>query len=98
MSVPLPASVPKPISEFAVKKTFFQFQRRRLVFYGLIGAGMGLSASSDEASAAKRRPPPPTEKKDLNVSGVQAKVLASKKRKEEFKEEIARLREKGKTN
>ncbi|PKU78673.1 uncharacterized protein LOC110111810 [Dendrobium catenatum] len=100
MSVPLPASVPKPISEFAVKKTCFQFQRRRLVFYGLIGAGMGLSASSDEASAAKRRPPPPppTEKKDLNVSGVQAKVLASKKRKEEFKEEIARLRERGKTN
>ncbi|KAH0460945.1 hypothetical protein IEQ34_008520 [Dendrobium chrysotoxum] len=59
---------------------------------------MGLSASSDEASAKRRRlPPPPTEKKDLNVSGVQAKVLASKKRKEEF-EEISRLRERGETN
>ncbi|KAH0461469.1 hypothetical protein IEQ34_009044 [Dendrobium chrysotoxum] len=64
-----------------------------LVFYDLIDAG--ISASSDEASAKRRQRPPPTEKKDLNVSGVQAKVLASKKRKEEFKEEISRLRERG---
>lgn len=50
------------------------------------------------AYAAARRPPPPPpqEKKDPNVSGVQAKVLASKKRKEAMKQEIAKLRERGK--
>jgi hypothetical protein len=54
----------------------------------------------DIASAAsKRRPSPPApteEKKDPNVSGVQAKVLASKRRKEAMKEAVAKLREKGK--
>lgn len=57
---------------------------------------MGLSSSPDSVGAAKRRlPPPSTEKKDPNVSGVQARVLASKKRMEEFKQEVAKLREKG---
>jgi hypothetical protein len=56
----------------------------------------------DIASAAgKRRPPPPPEstteeKKDPNVSGVQAKVLASRKRKEAMKEAVAKMRERGK--
>ncbi|KAF2531731.1 hypothetical protein F2Q70_00030979 [Brassica cretica] len=49
--------------------------------------------------AAARRPPPPpaVEKKDPNVSGVQAKVLASKKRKEAMKASMAKLRERGKS-
>lgn len=68
--------------------------------YGLIAAGFGSMSTPESASAAKRRPPPaPTpqeEKRDPNVSGVQAKVLASKKRKEAMKETIAKLREKGK--
>ncbi|KAH7663871.1 hypothetical protein IHE45_14G084600 [Dioscorea alata] len=54
--------------------------------------------SADSANAAARRPPPPppAEKIDPNMSGVTAKVLASKKRKEAMKAEIAKLREKGK--
>lgn len=68
---------------------------------GLSGAAMlGLSLSDEQsARGAARRPPPPppTEKKDPNVSGVQAKVLASKRRKEAMKEEVARLRERGKS-
>ncbi|GJX69438.1 hypothetical protein Tco_0305165 [Tanacetum coccineum] len=71
---------------------------RRDVLLG--GAVVGLSIINDRsaADAAARRPPPPppTEKKDPNVSGVLAKVLASKKRKEAMKEAIAQLREKGK--
>lgn len=65
---------------------------------GLASAVLGLTAGSRSASAAARRPPPPppTEKKDPNVSGVIAKVLASKKRKEAMKEAIAKQREKGK--
>lgn len=53
---------------------------------------------AESAKAAARRPPPPSpeEKIDPNVSGVTAKVLASKKRKEAMKAEIAKLREKGK--
>lgn len=67
-----------------------------------LGIMAGLVLNSDfrggTANAAARRPPPPPpeEKKDPNVSGVQAKVLASKKRKEAMKESIAKLREKGK--
>lgn len=65
---------------------------------GLAGAVLSLNGGDWSARAAGRRPPPPPpeEKKDLNLSGVQAKVLASKKRKEAMKEEIAKLREKGK--
>nr|CAB3457601.1 unnamed protein product [Digitaria exilis] len=76
---------------------------RRALLCGLIAAGAGAVMGPDIASAAsKRRPPPPAptapmeEKKDPNVSGVLAKVLASKKRKEAMKEAVAKLREKGK--
>lgn len=71
----------------------------RNVTLGLAGAVLGLSVAGDrKAQAAARRPPPPPseEKRDPNVSGVQAKVLASKKRKEAMKQEVAKLREKGK--
>ncbi|ESR55432.1 hypothetical protein CICLE_v10022842mg [Citrus x clementina] len=72
---------------------------RRNVALGLAGAVLGLNVTGDRnANAAARRPPPPQpeEKKDPNVSGVQAKVLASKKRKEAMKQAVAKLREKGK--
>lgn len=65
---------------------------------GLAGFAVALNAGNKKANAAARRPPPPppTEKKDPNVSGVLAKVLASKRRKEAMKESMAKLREKGK--
>ena len=65
---------------------------------GLAGAMLSLNVGDQSANAAARRapPPPPEEKKDPNVSGVQAKVLASRKRKEAMKEETAKLRERGK--
>ncbi|XP_010468018.1 PREDICTED: uncharacterized protein LOC104748022 [Camelina sativa] len=70
------------------------------IVLGLGGALWSWNAltAKEEAMAAARRPPPPPpkEKKDPTVSGVQAKVLASKKRKEEMKASIAKLREKGK--
>ncbi|KAH7547616.1 hypothetical protein FEM48_Zijuj01G0328800 [Ziziphus jujuba var. spinosa] len=75
---------------------------RRSLMKVSLGIMAGLVLNSDfrggTANAAARRPPPPPpeEKKDPNVSGVQAKVLASKKRKEAMKESIAKLREKGK--
>ncbi|GFY82842.1 hypothetical protein Acr_02g0010820 [Actinidia rufa] len=71
---------------------------RRSVTLGFVGAVVGLSIGNRKASAAARRPPPPPagEKKDPNVSGLQAKVLASKKRKEAMKEAVAKLRERGK--
>lgn len=56
-----------------------------------------LTGEDNVARAARRPPPPPLqEKNDPNVSGVQAKVLASKKRKEAMKEAMAKLRERGK--
>ncbi|XP_010069234.2 uncharacterized protein LOC104456191, partial [Eucalyptus grandis] len=71
---------------------------RRSVALGLVIGSLSLGFGEQSATAAARRPPapPPEEKKDPNVSGVQAKVLASKKRKEAMKESIAKLREKGK--
>nr|GMD26728.1 Zinc transporter like [Ipomoea batatas] len=71
---------------------------RRSVALGLGGAALGLKAGEGSANAAARRPPPPPveEKKDPNVSGVTAKVLASKRRKEAMKESMAKLRERGK--
>lgn len=74
---------------------------RRDVGLRLVGAVFGFGLINDRsADAAARRPPPPpppsTEKKDPNVSGVLAKVIASKKRKEAMKESMAQLREKGK--
>ncbi|KAI5660839.1 hypothetical protein M9H77_20162 [Catharanthus roseus] len=76
-----------------------QHLRRRDVALGLIGVVVvGLNVNDRKAMAAGRRPPPPPpkEKKDPSISGVTAKVLASKKRKEAMKESIAKLREKGK--
>ena len=67
---------------------------------GLGGAVWSWNAlnGKEEAMAAARRPPPPPpkEKNDPTVSGVQAKVLASKKRKEAMKASMAKLRERGK--
>ncbi|XP_068662538.1 uncharacterized protein [Aristolochia californica] len=75
-----------------------QLFSRRVFVGGLTAAVIGLSVKTQNANAAGRRPPapPPLEKKDPNVSGVQAKVLASIKRKEAMKEAIAKEREKGK--
>ncbi|KAK9287755.1 hypothetical protein L1049_016195 [Liquidambar formosana] len=71
---------------------------RRTFTLGLAGAVLGLNISDQSASAAARRPPPPPpeEKRDPNMSGVQAKVLASKRRKEAMKEAMTKQREKGK--
>ncbi|KAJ4956649.1 hypothetical protein NE237_013432 [Protea cynaroides] len=74
---------------------------RRVFVCGLTGAALCLNAGQQSASAAKRRPPPPPpeekkEKKNPNVSGIQAKILASKKRKEAMEESVAKLRERGK--
>lgn len=70
----------------------------RDVALGLAGVVWGLSIGGGNAWGAARRPPPPPpeEKKDPNVTGLAAKVLASKKRKEAMKETIAKLRDKGK--
>ncbi|KAK4742975.1 hypothetical protein SAY87_000976 [Trapa incisa] len=74
---------------------------RRIVGLGLAGVVLGLviDGGPQHAVAAARRPPPPPpeDKRDPNVSGVQAKVLASKKRKEAMKQAVAKMREKGKT-
>ncbi|CAN6908786.1 unnamed protein product [Brassica oleracea] len=74
---------------------------RRAIVVGLGGSLLSWNAlnGKEEAMAAARRPPPPpaVEKKDPNVSGVQAKVLASKKRKEAMKASMAKLRERGKS-
>ncbi|KAM5548268.1 hypothetical protein ABKV19_002294 [Rosa sericea] len=74
---------------------------RRAVGLGLAGAVLSFIVGDRSANAAARRPPPPPvdekkEKKDPNVSGALAKVLASKKRKEAMKEAMTKLREKGK--
>ncbi|XP_039033100.1 uncharacterized protein LOC120168917 [Hibiscus syriacus] len=72
---------------------------RRTLTLGLTGALLGFNVGDrNQANAARRPPPlPPAEKKDPSLSGVQAKVLASKKRKEAMKQEVAKLREKGKS-
>ncbi|XP_020199146.2 uncharacterized protein [Aegilops tauschii subsp. strangulata] len=77
---------------------------RRAFLSGVVvaaaGAGVLLGHVDAAPAASKRRAPPPPseekEKKDPNLSGVQAKVLASRKRKEAMKEAVAKLREKGK--
>ncbi|GLT40143.1 hypothetical protein SLA2020_142990 [Shorea laevis] len=69
---------------------------RRTVSLGLTSAVLGWNVSDRSANAARKPPPqPPEEKKDPSLSGVQAKVLASKKRKEAMKQAMAKLREKG---
>ncbi|KAM7278094.1 hypothetical protein ACFE04_005228 [Oxalis oulophora] len=72
--------------------------QRRTTTLGLASTMLGLAIGEGSAMAAARRgpPPPAVEKKDPNVSGVLAKVLASKKRKEAMKESMEKLREKGK--
>ncbi|CAI9770929.1 unnamed protein product [Fraxinus pennsylvanica] len=72
--------------------------RRRGVLLGLIGVALVMNGGARDARGAARRPPPPPaeEKKDPNVSGLTAKILASKKRKEAMKESIAKLKESGK--
>ncbi|XP_021912054.1 uncharacterized protein LOC110825845 [Carica papaya] len=69
---------------------------RRIISLALTAALVGLNLGGDANAARRPPPPPPEEKKDPNVSGVQAKVLASKKRKEAMKAFMAKLREKGK--
>ncbi|MBA0628543.1 hypothetical protein Godav_023259 [Gossypium davidsonii] len=71
---------------------------RRTVTLSLAGAMLSLNVGDQRQANAARRPPPPPpeEKKDPSVSGVQAKVLASKKRKEAMKQAMAKMREKGK--
>jgi hypothetical protein len=96
LSSPSPRSLPQaPPVVLAVPPI-----NRRTILVGLGGAlwSWNALAAKEEAMAAARRPPPPPpkEKKDPTVTGVQAKVLASKKRKEEMKASIAKLREKGK--
>ncbi|KAJ6797204.1 Uncharacterized protein M6B38_110570 [Iris pallida] len=64
---------------------------------GAVAAGGWPLGGNQKADAAKRPPPPPPkEKNDPSVTGLRAKILANKKRKEAMKEEIAKLREKGK--
>ncbi|KAK9665014.1 hypothetical protein RND81_14G084300 [Saponaria officinalis] len=72
--------------------------RRNVIALGISGVILGLNMGEKNAMAAARRPPPtpPNEKKDPNVNGVLAKVLASKKRKEAMKEAMAKQRELGK--
>ncbi|KAL4290019.1 hypothetical protein GQ457_14G001530 [Hibiscus cannabinus] len=72
---------------------------RRAVTLGLAGALLGFNVGDQRQANAARRPPPPPplEKKDPSVSGVQAKVLASKKRKEAMKQAVAKMRENGKS-
>ncbi|KAK6255514.1 hypothetical protein SCA6_016819 [Theobroma cacao] len=70
---------------------------RRTVTLSVAGAVVGLNVGDRIANAARRPPPPPpAEKEDPNVSGVQAKLLASKKRKEAMKQAVAKMREQGK--
>uniref|UniRef100_A0A0A9GSS8 Uncharacterized protein n=1 Tax=Arundo donax TaxID=35708 RepID=A0A0A9GSS8_ARUDO len=88
---------PKNSSHFSLG---VQCDNRRAFLCGLIAAAAGATLGPEiSAAASKRRPPPPApteEKKDPNVSGVQSKVLASRKRKEAMKESVAKMREKGK--
>ena len=73
------------------------FECRNMISWAITGAILGLNVGDKNAWAAARwPPPPPEERKDPNVSGVQAKVLASKKRKEAMKQAMAEQRARGK--
>ncbi|KFK44247.1 hypothetical protein AALP_AA1G233900 [Arabis alpina] len=95
-------SSPSPPSRSQTPPVVLQIPpiNRRTIVLGLGSALWSWKAfnGNEEAMAAARRAPPPpaTEKKDPNVTGLQAKILANKKRKEAMKESIAKLREKGK--
>ncbi|CAI9295748.1 unnamed protein product [Lactuca saligna] len=96
--VPISTTTTPPSKNTSFRPSLCHIPRRDVALC-LVGAVFGLSIVGDRsADAAARRPPPPTptEKKDPNVSGVLAKVIASKKRKEAMKESIAQLRQKGK--
>ncbi|XP_041001155.1 uncharacterized protein LOC121246904 [Juglans microcarpa x Juglans regia] len=108
---PAPAPATVPISTTSRKKTQcsslgcdgdldYKLVHRRAVTLGLAGAVLGLNVSDRGVSAAARRPPPPPPEerrgRDPNLSGVQAKVLASKKRNEAMKEAVGKLRGRGK--
>ncbi|XP_057546806.1 uncharacterized protein LOC130825544 [Amaranthus tricolor] len=69
--------------------------RRNIITIGIVGAVYG---EKKAWAGARRAAPPPTdqEKKDPNISAVQAKVLASRKRKEAMKQAMAKQRERGK--
>ncbi|XP_024985152.1 uncharacterized protein LOC112520804 [Cynara cardunculus var. scolymus] len=98
--VTISTATPSPCTGIAFKNSQQSVSSRRDVGLRLVGAvfGYGLIGTNKSADAAARRPPPTplTEKKDPNISGVLAKVIASKKRKEAMKESMAQLREKGK--
>ncbi|CAM8950998.1 unnamed protein product [Rhodiola kirilowii] len=93
-----PLQLTVPVSD----KNDAGIDRRSTVIFGLVAgavlAGLSLSVGDESANAAGRRPPPkpPAEKKDPNISGLAAKILASKKRKEEMKEAVAKQRQRGK--
>ncbi|KMZ66960.1 hypothetical protein ZOSMA_27G00050 [Zostera marina] len=95
----IPAIPPISIQSKNPKSISLPITKRSVIIHGLFGVGLATSALFDNAEASARRPPPPppTEKKDPNMSAAQAKILASKKRKEAMKENVAKLREEGKT-
>lgn len=102
-ALPAPNAAPKKNISSSVLPVGAKCDTRRAFLQGVMiaaaGAGTLLGAVDAAPAASKRRAPPPAEekeKKDPNLSGVQAKVLASRKRKEAMKEAMAKMREKGK--
>ncbi|XP_047148056.1 uncharacterized protein LOC124820420 [Vigna umbellata] len=93
-------SQPSSISDLHQVPSHRGHSLHRRTLMGLSGAvvvGLGLLDEQRASGAARRPPPPPpTEKKDPGVSGVMAKILASKRRKEAMKEEVDKLRARGK--
>ena len=80
---------------FWIKALKLLFKCRNIITIGIVGAVYG---EKKAWAGARRAAPPPTdqEKKDPNISAVQAKVLASRKRKEAMKQAMAKQRERGK--
>ncbi|ONK56895.1 uncharacterized protein A4U43_C10F14390 [Asparagus officinalis] len=98
--VPLPTLSPSPKKNIKLIPATpgNKASLRREFMHGLLSVGLVSSSTVESANAAARRPPPPPpeEKKDPSITGLRAKILANKKRKEAMKEEVAKLREKGK--
>ncbi|KMT15527.1 hypothetical protein BVRB_3g058790 [Beta vulgaris subsp. vulgaris] len=92
------SDVPHQNTSLDAPITLSPISRRNIFGLGIAGAVLGLEFGEKNAWAAARRPPPPPagEKKDPNVSAVQAKIMASKKRKEAMKQAMAKQKEKGK--